>query len=190
MSNSAFVMLHLPPPVILSFSPRDSFFSKIITLLPRLAACPAAIIPAAPPPTMITSNSSRPILKEYHKNSDIMLSKSMERVATSDLLSLKGKVAIVTGGAMGIGFEIAKRLSEAEAVVVVADMNADAGQEAARQLQNANFVETNVTVQSDVDALIKHTLQEFEGVDILINNAGIFPFKPMLDMSIEEWQRI
>lgn len=115
-----------------------------------------------------------------------------ERVPNSDLFSLNGKVALVTGGAMGIGFEIARRLSDANAEVVIADINSEAGNKAIQQLglDPRYFINIDVRIQDDVERMLQHTVKQFGGLDILVNNAGIYPFKPMLDMTIEEWERI
>lgn len=115
-----------------------------------------------------------------------------ERVPNSDLLSLKGKTALVTGAAMGIGLEIARRLTEANAEVVISDINELAGRSAVEQLglEEEHFIRGDVRNQSDVERMLQHTVKKFGGLDILVNNAGIYPFKPMLDMTIEEWERI
>lgn len=115
-----------------------------------------------------------------------------ERVPNNDLLSLKGKTALVTGAAMGIGFEIARRLTEANAEVVISDINESAGRSAVGQLglDGKHFIQGDVRDQVDVERMLQHTVEEFGGLDILVNNAGIYPFKPMLDMTIEEWERV
>lgn len=116
----------------------------------------------------------------------------IERIPNNELLSLKGKVALVTGGAMGIGFEIAKRLNEAGASVVIADKEISLGCRALLELglHEEHFVRTDVTKPRDVSDLIDHIVCEFEGLDILVNNAGIYPFRPMLDMTLDEWERV
>lgn len=115
-----------------------------------------------------------------------------ERVANTDLLSLKGKVALITGGAMGIGYGIADRLTEAKAAVVISDINVESGRFATRQLglPRNHFIQADVRNPDDIGRMLRHTVREFGGVDILVNNAGIYPFKPMLDMTIEEWEEI
>lgn len=115
-----------------------------------------------------------------------------ERIPNSDLLSLNRKVAIVTGGAKGIGFAVARRLTESRATVVIADSDIIAGHQAVENLclSKKQFVPIDVTNPDDVAGMLRYTVRKFGGVDILVNNAGIYPFKPMVDMSLEEWGKV
>lgn len=93
-------------------------------------------------------------------------------------LNLEGKVAIVTGGAMGIGKAICEALSKAGATVVVADVNAQGAQQTAWLLRkNCGgehiAVTTDVTSKASVDAMVREVLDTFHRLDILVNNAGI-----------------
>src|SRR3989344_7107333 len=95
----------------------------------------------------------------------------------ADVISLKNKTAIITGGAMGIGFGIAYRLAEAGAHVVIADVNEDVGSKAAQELNGNNwkttFIKTDVSQEGDVKRATDFAVTTFGGVDILVNNAGI-----------------
>lgn len=115
-----------------------------------------------------------------------------ERLANSELLSLKGKVALVTGGARGIGFEIARRLHESEAIVIVSDIDEQAALSAVSSLNlhPRNEIRADVSNPTDVEKMVGYVTKWFGGVDILVNNAGIYPFKPMLEISHEEWQKV
>jgi NAD(P)-dependent dehydrogenase (short-subunit alcohol dehydrogenase family) len=85
---------------------------------------------------------------------------------------LDGKVAIVTGGATSIGAEIARTLRRAQASVVIADVNVDAGKQLANDLgSDALFVLTDVTDDAQIDRCIDTAITRFGGVDVLINNA-------------------
>ena len=96
-----------------------------------------------------------------------------------------GKVAIVTGGARGIGAAIVRRLVDDGAKVVVADLIApDAGVESVR------FIRTNVAMADDVDAVISDALSNWGQIDILINNAGIGALAETPDMAESDWDRI
>jgi 2-deoxy-D-gluconate 3-dehydrogenase len=119
---------------------------------------------------------------------------SMERTL-AHLLDLGGKTAVVTGGAMGIGQAIAERLHEAGANVVVADLDEEAGRETAgalnaRRGESAVAVRTDVADAASVAALTGAVVERFGGVDVLVNNAGIFPFVPLAGMSEADFARV
>jgi len=111
-----------------------------------------------------------------------------------DLLDLSGGVAIVTGGAMGIGQGIAFRLAEAGASVVIADRDLEAAQRTVGLIiergGRATAVQVDVGAVDDVQTMVQQTLDAFGQVDILVNNAGIFPFAPALEVSEELWDRV
>jgi 3-oxoacyl-[acyl-carrier protein] reductase len=104
-----------------------------------------------------------------------------------------GKAAIVIGGARGIGAAVAERLIEEGAHVVVADTlkaegEATAGRLAERGL--ALFVPTDVSHKGSVDALVETTLQRFGRVDIMVQNAGIYPYTMLADITAAEWDAV
>jgi len=107
-------------------------------------------------------------------------------------ISLKGKVAVVTGAASGIGRGIALGLSEADAHVVVADINL-AGAEgvvaemAGRGLPRAVAAAVDVTRRESVEGMVRAALGAFGRLDILVNNAGIAPSYPLADFPEEKW---
>ena len=89
-------------------------------------------------------------------------------------MELLGKVALVTGGASGLGGATVRRLAENGAKVVIADINANIGQELADELGTvAVFVQTDVTNPEQVQAAIDTARNQFGGLDILVNCAGI-----------------
>ncbi len=104
---------------------------------------------------------------------------------------LAGKVAVITGGASGIGFATAKRFAAEGAIVVIGDFNSEAGKKAAEEVGGL-FVKVDVTVESEVNNLFDTAQSTYGSVDIAFNNAGISPPE---DDSIETtelpaWDRV
>lgn len=114
--------------------------------------------------------------------------------SVNELLDLSGKVAIVTGGAMGIGFGVASRLAQANATVMIADFSEDDAKIAVEKLisQNmkAEFVKVDVSKQEDVKNMVDQTVKILGGVDILVNNAGVYPRQLIADMSLEDFDKV
>ncbi len=107
-------------------------------------------------------------------------------------MDLSGKVAMVTGSARGIGREIALRLAEAGADVVVSDV-ADAepvAEEIRKTGRQSLAVTADVTSASDVASLVEKVVEKFERIDILVNNAGIARDQLLLRMSDEDWEAV
>ena len=107
---------------------------------------------------------------------------------------LDGKVAIVTGGGSGIGKGIARAFAEEGCCVVVASRNADRLNVAARELGEAGSqimaVPTDVTVEAQVIALFRRTLDRFGRLDLLVNSTGAFDGGPIDQLSLEAWNRV
>ena len=105
---------------------------------------------------------------------------------------LDGRVALVTGAASGIGKATAKRLAEEGTAVLITDINEDAGQATAHDLRDsgakAAFQRHDVTSESDWEAACAKAIDEFGGLDILINNAG-FGYLGHLRAGTPEWDR-
>lgn len=116
-------------------------------------------------------------------------------VALADLLSLHGRRAVVTGGAQGLGLAIAGRLAEAGAQVAIADLDLDRAASAAAGIAEARGASTvgvrmDVSDSASVESATSRVVAEFGGVDIWINNAGVFPSASVLDMSDEQWDHV
>ena len=106
---------------------------------------------------------------------------------------MQGKVAIVTGGAAGIGKATCERLAQEGASIVVADVNAAAGQATAAGIVSAGgraqFVLTDVASESSIEAMVAETVRSFGQVHVLVNNAAIFVLRG-IDATVEEWRQI
>lgn len=105
---------------------------------------------------------------------------------------IEGQVAIITGSSSGIGEAIAHRLSAEGAVSVISSRSLDRAQETAEAIRDegnrAFAVELDVCSQSAVDSVVEEVTAEFDSIDILINNAGMFQMSQVLEMSPEEWE--
>ena len=106
-------------------------------------------------------------------------------------MRLNGKVAIVTGGARGIGLAIAKRYVAEGAKVVIADLDASAGEAAARALgESCRFIATDVGDAAQAQRLVADAVAAFGALDILVNNAGIVHGADFLDLKEADFDRV
>jgi len=104
--------------------------------------------------------------------------------------NLTGKVAIVTGSTKGIGLAIAERMvNEGASVVISARTKTDVDEVAERLGENAVGIVCDVADPTSCRSLVRATMERFGRLDVLVNNAGLGVFKPISEMSIEEWRR-
>ena len=103
---------------------------------------------------------------------------------------LKGRRALVTGAARGIGLAIAERFTAEGAQVTLVDLIEDEGQAAAASLANASFVAADVSNADDVRRIVSDMLARNERIDILVNNAGILHACEFLDLKEEDFDRV
>ncbi len=118
----------------------------------------------------------------------------------TDLLSLEGRAAVVTGGAKGIGLAVATRFAEAGADVVIADIDLDSAEKSAAVLAerfggNAVAATADVSQTDQVEALADRAVEAFGRLDIWANIAGVYPvkaeeFQVTPDMSDDAWRRL
>ncbi|MBS2552473.1 SDR family oxidoreductase [Catenulispora sp. NL8] len=105
------------------------------------------------------------------------------------MIDLSGKSAIVTGGASGIGRATAAVLAELGAGVVIADLDAERGEEVAKEVGGV-FVRCDVSRAADCDAVVAAAVAAHGGVDVLFNNAGIIRRSTVLDIAEDDWDLV
>jgi 3-oxoacyl-[acyl-carrier protein] reductase len=110
-------------------------------------------------------------------------------------MRLKGKTAVITGSAQGIGRAIAETFAQEGANIVISDINAELSQKAAEEIKAKFAVEAisvagNVAKFEDCENLIKSSLDKFSKIDILVNNAGITRDNLVLRMTEDQWDAV
>ena len=106
-------------------------------------------------------------------------------------MKLTGKVALVTGGSRGIGFAIAKILSENGATVVITSKNSEKIKQAEAKISNSFGITCDIKKKNEVQNVLVQTIKKFGKLDILVNNAGIFPkIKLLHEIEEEEWNEV
>jgi 3-oxoacyl-[acyl-carrier protein] reductase len=113
----------------------------------------------------------------------------------TEFLSLKDRVAIVTGGAQGIGYAIVDVLAQRGANILIADVSIDKAEAAAKEISDKTGQKivarsVNVTESASVKAMVDATIEQFGKVDILVNNAGITRDNLIMRMSEEDWDAV
>lgn len=110
-----------------------------------------------------------------------------------EMLYVKGKVAIVTGGTSGLGFCVAQRLCQGGAKVVISGSNPEKGENAAQMLKSVGhdvtFCKADLRREAEVEALVKFTANTYGSVDILVTAGGAWSFAHVYDMPEEEFLR-
>jgi NAD(P)-dependent dehydrogenase (short-subunit alcohol dehydrogenase family) len=108
-----------------------------------------------------------------------------------DAFRLDGQVAVVTGGARGIGYETARLFVAAGARVVLLDRDEAAATQAAAQLgANVSALAADVAVEAQVDRAFAQVASTHGRIDVLVNNAGTALRRPTVELSVEDWQRV
>ncbi len=109
-------------------------------------------------------------------------------------MKLEGKIALVTGGARGIGKAICERLAAEGASLAIADIQEDVAEETVAEFQkkgvNAKAYKINVADSTDVNSQVKNVISDFGKIDILVNNAGITRDNLLMRMKEEDWDMV
>ncbi|MFG3256869.1 SDR family NAD(P)-dependent oxidoreductase [Streptomyces sp. NPDC048172] len=105
------------------------------------------------------------------------------------MIDLTGKRAIVTGAASGIGRATAGVLSELGASVVLADLDVERGEEAAKET-GGTFVRCDVSRREECEDVVRTAVEQYGGVDVLFNNAGIIRRSTVLEITDEDWDLV
>ena len=107
---------------------------------------------------------------------------------------LRGKTALITGGAGGIGRATALLFAREGAAASIVDLNQEAGQEVAREIVGAGgraiFVCADVTSAADCRRIVERTVSEFGGIQVLFNNAGVIRRASVVEISEEDWDAV
>jgi NAD(P)-dependent dehydrogenase (short-subunit alcohol dehydrogenase family) len=119
----------------------------------------------------------------------------VSQVALGDLISLKGRCAVVTGGAQGLGKAMVRRLAEAGASVLVGDLKLEQAETAAAEFSQrygGKIIATrlDVTDTASVVAAANLAVSELGAIDVWVNNAGLYPNIGLLDMTDEVWDQV
>jgi NAD(P)-dependent dehydrogenase (short-subunit alcohol dehydrogenase family) len=135
------------------------------------------------------------VLGSWFSVLDVLESNEMEVAYPFDRFRLDGRVALITGGAGGLGEVFARALAAAGADVALLGRRAEALEEAAGKVADASgrraiAVDADVTAPDQVRAAVERVRAELGRLDILVNSAGINVRKPTLEFPLEEWRRV
>jgi 2-deoxy-D-gluconate 3-dehydrogenase len=119
---------------------------------------------------------------------------SKKNIPITELIDLSAKSAIITGGATGIGYAIARRLAEAGARITIADMNGEEAERACDELKQPGFtaipVQCDISNEENVKTMVRKAADNMGGIDILVNNAGVYPKIPFSQMTQDEFEKV
>src|SRR6202008_623120 len=139
--------------------------------------------------------SERPPTTLHRKRRSSLSIPDLSAKPLSEIVSLAGRTAVVTGAAWGLGKATARRLAEAGASVLIGDIDAEKAAATALEISEAYgrrvlSLPMDVTDKDAVVAAADLAVQEFGGIDVWVNNAGIPSFTPLLDLTEDDWDRV
>lgn len=135
---------------------------------------------------------------DFNENLEALLSMGTDAIEEAEpmskILSLEDKVAIVTGGARGLGLSVVHRLCEAGARVVIADVAAEFAEEAVdfftKRNHDVRYIMTDVRDVQQINKAVEYTLDEFGRIDILVNDAAYFMQHEFMDITEEDYEAV
>jgi NAD(P)-dependent dehydrogenase (short-subunit alcohol dehydrogenase family) len=126
--------------------------------------------------------------------SEQVIAPDVSHKSLSELMSLTGRRAVVTGGARGIGLAITRRIAEAGAVVCIGDIDLAAAEAAASDIAGefgpAFGLRLNIRDRSSVDGFVRAASDKLGGLDLWVNNAAIYPSNTVMDVPDDEWASV
>ncbi|NQT71641.1 MAG: 3-oxoacyl-ACP reductase FabG [Chloroflexi bacterium] len=118
----------------------------------------------------------------------------MNNQTLTEVFSLNGRSALVTGGGTGIGKSIALRLAEAGASITIADVNLEIALQTVAEIHNigskAQAIQADADSPDDARKAAKVAIRAFKGIDILVNNAAVYPPSQLVDMPRDTWDKV
>ncbi|MGY2199329.1 SDR family NAD(P)-dependent oxidoreductase [Pseudomonas gingeri] len=108
----------------------------------------------------------------------------------AELLDLRGKTAVVTGGSNGIGFAISRRLAEAGASVLIGSLAPERSEELAEAGLAVSFMACDVRYPHDIQRLADAAVERYGSLDIWVNNAGIYPLRNIDEIDVTFWDQL
>lgn len=109
-------------------------------------------------------------------------------------MRFKNKVCIITGGSSGIGLATSLQFAREGAKVAILSRTEKEGVEALKEIEKAGgkavFLKTDIAIPADLEAAFKAVIKKWKKIDVLVNNAAMMTFKPIKEISIEEWDHL
>jgi 2-deoxy-D-gluconate 3-dehydrogenase len=122
------------------------------------------------------------------------MSRRRDYPAAQELIKLAGKGALVTGGAVGIGYAIARRLAEAGASVIIVDVNGEKAAQASQELKDSGYraesLVCDVSREKAVQDMVREAADRLDSINILVNNAGVYPQIPLAELTEKDFDSV